>query len=145
MPPCSNKDPVQPKISKKRKQAKRDFPHGPMVRTQHFHLQGSLGLIPGQGTKGFPGSTSDKEPTCNAGDPGDLGLIPGSGRSPGRGHSNTLQYYCLENPMDRGVWWATVHGRHKESDTVVSASNQALRGSVSSVQSLSRVRLFATP
>ena len=39
-----------------------------------------------------------------------LGLIPGSGRSPGGGHSNPLQYYCLENPMDRGDWWATVHG-----------------------------------
>ena len=38
-----------------------------------------------------------------------LGLIPGSGRSPGGGHSNPLQYYCLENPMDRGDWWATVH------------------------------------
>ena len=39
-----------------------------------------------------------------------MGSIPGSGRSPGRGHSNPLQYSCLENPMDRGAWWATVHG-----------------------------------
>ena len=40
---------------------------------------------------------------------GDLGSIPGSGRSPG-GNGNPLQYSCLENPMDRGVWWAVVHG-----------------------------------
>ena len=44
---------------------------------------------------------------CNA---GDLGSIPGSGRSPGEGNGNPLQYSCLENPMDRGAWWATVHG-----------------------------------
>ena len=44
------------------------------------------------------------------------GLIPRWGRSPGGGHSNPLQYSCLENPMDRGTWWATVH-RVTESDT----------------------------
>ena len=41
---------------------------------------------------------------------GDLGSIPGSGRSPREGNGNPLQYSCLENPMDRGAWWATVHG-----------------------------------
>ena len=41
---------------------------------------------------------------------GDLGLIPGSGRSPGEGNGKPLQYSCLENPMDGGAWWATVHG-----------------------------------
>ena len=46
---------------------------------------------------------------ANAGDMGDAGFIPGSGRSPGRGHGNPLQYFCLENPMDRGAWQATVH------------------------------------
>ena len=46
---------------------------------------------------------------ANARDIRDLGLIPGSGRAPGGGHGNPLQYSCLENPMDRGVWWATVH------------------------------------
>ena len=45
----------------------------------------------------------------NAGDIKDLSLIPGSERSPGGGHGNPLQYSCLENPMDREVWWATVH------------------------------------
>ena len=46
---------------------------------------------------------------ANAGDIRDMGSIPGSGRSPREGHGNPLQYSCLENPMDRGVWWATVH------------------------------------
>ena len=46
---------------------------------------------------------------ANAGDIKDMGLIPGSGRSPGGGHGNLFQYSCLENPMDRGAWWARVH------------------------------------
>ena len=46
---------------------------------------------------------------ANAGDMRDMGLIPGLGRSPGGGHGNPLQYSCLENLMDRGAWWATVH------------------------------------
>jgi len=45
--------------------------------------------------------------TCST---GDTGLIPGSGRSPEEGNDNPLQYSCLENSMDRGAWWATVHG-----------------------------------
>ena len=57
--------------------------------------------------KGFPGGSAGKESMCNA---GDLGLIPGSGRSSGEGNGNSLQYSCLENPMDRGVWRAIVHG-----------------------------------
>ena len=68
---------------------------------------------------GFPGGSDGKEFACNAGDPGS---IPGSGRSPGEGNGkirlpidlqNTgyrLQYSCLENPMNRGAWWATVLG-----------------------------------
>ena len=47
---------------------------------------------------------------ANAGDTRDTGSIPGGGRSPGEGHGNPLQYSCLENPMGRGAWWATVHG-----------------------------------
>ena len=54
-----------------------------------------------------------KESACNA---GDLGLIPGLGRSPGEGYGNPLQYSCLENPMIREAWWATVH-EVAESDT----------------------------
>ena len=56
---------------------------------------------------GFFGGSDSKESTCNE---VDLGSIPGLGRSPGGGHGNPLQYSCLENPMDRGAWRATVHG-----------------------------------
>ena len=52
--------------------------------------------------------SSGKETACSAARHKDLGLIPGSGRSPGGGRGNPLQYSCLENPMDRGTWWATV-------------------------------------
>ena len=55
---------------------------------------------------GLPWWLSNKESTCNA---GDVGLISGSGRSPEEGNGNPLQYSYLENPMDRGVWQATVH------------------------------------
>ena len=47
---------------------------------------------------------------ANAGDLGDRGSVPGLGRSPREGNGNPLQYSCLENPMDRGAWWSTVHG-----------------------------------
>ena len=56
---------------------------------------------------GFPDGSEGKASACNA---GGLGSIPGSGRSPGEGNGNPLQYSCLENPMDRGACWATVHG-----------------------------------
>ena len=66
------------------------------------------GLIPGQGmVKNLP---------ANA------GSISGSGRSPGGGHGNPLQYPCLENPIDRGAWWATVHGV-TESDMIEATEN----------------------
>ena len=51
-----------------------------------------------------------KGPLANVGDIEVLSSIPGSGRSPGGGHGNPVRYSCLENPMDRGVWQATVHG-----------------------------------
>ena len=56
---------------------------------------------------GFPDGSVGKESARNA---GDLGSIPGSGRSPGEGNGNPLQYSCLQNSMDRGAWWITVHG-----------------------------------
>ena len=62
---------------------------------------------------GFPGSSDGKESACNA---GDLGLISGSGKLPRGGNGNPLQYTCLENPMDRGAWLATIYGVI-ESDT----------------------------
>ena len=56
--------------------------------------------------KPFPGGSEVKVSACNA---GDLGSIPGLGRSPGDGKGNPLHYSCLENSIDRGAWWATVH------------------------------------
>ena len=75
-------------------------PYSPSV----FMCQGGSGAIWGFPRKGlsFPGGA--------LGNAGDAGLISGSGRSPGGGHGNPLQYFCLENPMDRGDWWTTVHG-----------------------------------
>ena len=60
--------------------------------------------------RGFPGGSDGKESACNA---GDLDLIPGLGRSPGEGNGYPLQYSCLEKSMNRGAWWATVHGVEK--------------------------------
>ena len=58
-------------------------------------------------SQGFPGGSDGKSSTHNVGDPG---LIPGLGRSLGEGNGNPLRYSCLENPVDRGAWWAIVHG-----------------------------------
>ena len=69
---------------------------------------------------GFPGCRDSEESACNSGDPG---LIPGLGRFPGGGHGNPLQYFCLENPMDRGAWQATVHGVPKSQTQLSSATN----------------------
>ena len=62
---------------------------------------------------GFPGGSDGKESSCNARDPS---LIPESGRSSGKGNDNPLQHSCVGNSMDKGAWWATVHGVTKESD-----------------------------
>ena len=58
---------------------------------------------------GFLAGSVVKNPPAGAGDTRDVGSIPGSGRSSGGENGNPLQYSCLENPMDRGVWWITVH------------------------------------
>ena len=63
------------------------------------------------------GGSVVRNPPANAGDVRDTGSIPGLGRSPGGGNGDPLQYSCLENLMDRGAWWAIVHGGYKESDT----------------------------
>ena len=65
-----------------------------------------IGKVPDAG-KGFPGGSDGKASACDVGDPG---LIPGFGRSSGEGNGNSLQYSGLENPRDRGAWWATVQG-----------------------------------
>ena len=67
-----------------------------------YHTQRIL-----KGLMGFPGGSDGKESVRNA---GDLGLIPGLGRFPGEGNGYPLRYSCLENPMDRGAWWAAVYG-----------------------------------
>ena len=72
---------------------------------------------------GFPGGSEVKVSVCNMGDPGS---IPGLGRSPGEGNGNPLQNSCLENPMDREAWWATVHGVAK-SQTRLSDFTHSLR------------------
>ena len=69
---------------------------------------------------GFPSGSDDKESACNAGDPG---WIPRSGRSPGEGNGNPLQYCGLENPMDRGAWWATVRGVAKNRTQLSNTRN----------------------
>ena len=65
--------------------------------------------------EGFPGGSVVKNPPANA---GDMGSISGLGRSPGERNDKPLQYSCLENPMDRGTWWTTVHGVVRKSDTI---------------------------
>ena len=59
---------------------------------------------------GFPGGSAGKEPACQCRRPKRQGLIPVLERSPREGNGDPLQYSCLENSMDRGAWWATVHG-----------------------------------
>ena len=71
--------------------------------------------------EGFPDGSDAKESACDA---GDLGSFPGLARSPGEGNGNPLQYSSLKNPMNRGAWWPTVHGGHKESDTTEWLSNE---------------------
>ena len=76
----------------------------------------------------LPWWLSSKESVCNAGDTGDTGSILGSRRSPGGGHGNPLQYSCLENPMDRGAWLATVHGVTKSQTWLKQLSMHACTG-----------------
>ena len=65
-----------------------------------------LHLSPSHLFYGLPGGSDGKESACNA---EDLGLIPRLGASPGEGYGNTLQYSCLENPLDRGAWWIAMN------------------------------------
>ena len=84
----------------------------PMIRTMNdnFHRNSTNNpkiCIEPQTPRGFPDGSDSNASACNA---GDLGSICGSGRSPQEGNSNPLQYSCLQNSMDGGAWWATVHG-----------------------------------
>ena len=73
------------------------------------------------GLRNFPGGAEVKASAYNA---GDLGSISGLGRSPAEGNGNPLQYSCLENPMDKGAWWATVHGVAKSQTVILSEISQ---------------------
>ena len=81
------------------------------LRPQHFSYLNNLNwswsiTLQSDWSWSFPGGSDGKETACNIGDPGS---IPGSGRSPGEGHGNPLQFSCLENPTDRGVYWVMVY------------------------------------
>jgi len=78
-----------------------------MQRCNEFKV---VPLLAGTTSRGFPGGAVVKNLPANTGDTRDIHLIPGSGKSLGAGNGNPLQYSCLENPMDRGGRWATVHG-----------------------------------
>ena len=88
---------------------------------------GALNSTPLNFYYGFVGGAGGTESACSAGDPGS---IPGLGKSPGEGNDNPLQYPCLENPMDRGAWWATVHGVTK-SQTRLSNSHSHIHFQIS--------------
>ena len=79
------------------------------VWTMQVHLYADFFLVVNITVLRLPLYLSDN-PSANVGDARDVGLIPGSERSPGEGNGNLLLCSCLENPMDRGAWWATVHG-----------------------------------
>ena len=87
---------------------KRNWYQDPMCLKASLQVKGPGWLeIWSYANNGLPWWFSSKESACNE---GELGSSPGSGRSPGGGHGNPFQHSCLENPMDRGTWQATVHG-----------------------------------
>ena len=81
-----------------------------IIRYGGWKREGNQGQFLGSVYSIYPSGSVVKESASNARVAEDLGLIPGSGRSPRGGHGNPFQYSCLENPMDRGAWQATVHG-----------------------------------
>ena len=84
--------------------------------------------LPRQELHGTMGVSSWQNPPANA---GDKGSVPGSGRSPGERSGNALQHSCLENPLNRGAWWATVHGVAKDLDTTWWLNNNNSKTSMS--------------
>ena len=94
-------------------------------------MASEAGWFGGQPSGGLrlPQWLSGKESACSAGDAGDTGSIPGLGRSPGKENGSPLQYSCLENPMDRGVWWFTVHRVTKNWTRLKRLSTHACVGS----------------
>ena len=80
---------------------------------------------------GFPSGSEGKVSACNV---RDSGSIPGSGRSPGEGNGNSLQYSCLENSMDGGAWWATVHGVAKSHTRLSDFTHSLTQGILSNMK-----------
>ena len=76
----------------------------------------------------FPGGANGKESSCQSRRHKDVGSIPGLGTFPGGGHDNPLQYSCLENPMDRGAWRATIHRVAKSQDMIERVNNNQCQG-----------------
>ena len=93
--------------------------------TAQLLVMGRISVIRSVSGWGFPGGLLVKNPPDNAGDTGSIPLL---GRSVGEGNGNPLQYSSLGNPMDRGAWWATVHGLAKESDRL--NNNNCIRRAV---------------
>ena len=81
-----------------------------VMKPQQWRSHGSVFRPRKAVLRGFPGGSVVKNLPANARDTRDVGSIPGSGRSPGWGYGNPFQYFCLENPKDRGAWWAAAHG-----------------------------------
>ena len=92
--------------------------------TEHSTTKGSQSLLVGASQVALV----VKNPLANAGDVRDLSCISGLGRFPGGGHGNPLQYSCLENPMDRGAWRATVHRVSKSQTQLKQLSTHAAWG-----------------
>ena len=90
----------------------------PLAQNNPYTKVASLGMV--YSDPGCPGGSVIKKSPANA---GDLDSIPRPAKSLGGGHGNPLQCSCLENPMDRAAWWATVHGVTKESDTTEQLNN----------------------
>ena len=94
--------------------------------TNHHFVKKWSSMKPVPGAKKVRDSAaSGKEPACQCRDIRDVGSILGLGRSAGGKHGNPLQYSCLENPMDRGTWWATVHGVAKSQTRLKQLSTRA--------------------
>ena len=93
---------------------------------------------------GFSAGSAVKNPPASA---GDAGLIPGLGRSPGKGNGNTLQYSCLGNPMERGAWWATVHGSQRVGHNLVTKEQKQIHSyrTVFDLGTYSRDKHFSFP
>ena len=96
------------KVKEKRNRSLLQFYKGILLRTlsKFFKVLNFTVRSVSSELRASPWWLGGKESTYNA----DVGSIPGLGRSPGEGNGNPLQYFCLENPMDRRAWWATVHG-----------------------------------